>query len=869
MSNTNSRAKFLIVDGSSLIHRAFFALPILTNPQGEYTNAVYGFAGMLSRILEREKPARVAVCFDKSRHTFRTDMYADYKGQRSATPSELSPQFETCKQMLEAMGIIWEEVAGYEADDIIGTLARHGSAENDILILTGDRDSYQLIDEHISVIMTRKGISVTELWDKAALREHYNLEPAQMIDLKALMGDSTDNIPGIPGIGEKTALKLLWEYHDLDNVLAHAAEVSGKALRAKLEGGRDIALLSRRLATIECCMPGFEDLARYDYTARPLADNADLIAFYQRMGFTSLLKGLENSTTAGGDAAAVAAELKVPEYRTVMTSGELQQELADADELLVNHYKGWWALADAADSSRIIAIEQQALLADMTWLAGKGLMGSDLKALLTLLRRFGGVAEYGTLCDIGLAAYLLDPTASDYQPHQLAVKYLGAQTFNEKDQPPALVAAYGLVLLPQLKEQIFEKLQQEGLEALYREMELPLADVLAGMEACGIIVDRATLAQLNTEFSRQEMLHANRVYELAGHSFNINSPKQLGEVLFEELGLPPLKKTKRGFSTDVEVLEQLAERYEIAAEVLEFRSVAKLRSTYAEGLQNLIADDGRLHTSFNQTVTATGRLSSTEPNLQNIPVRTEMGRRLRQAFCASPGHMLLAADYSQIELRVLAEIAHDEVLRQSFRDREDIHARTAAEVFGVPIEQVTPAQRRSAKAVNFGIVYGISDYGLSRDLGISRAEAKSYIDAYLERYEGVRQYMQDIVASGKEKGYVQTLCGRKRWLPDLNSRNFNLRSFAERTALNTPIQGTAADIIKLAMLRADAAIRAEGLGAKMLLQVHDELIFDVPEDEVERMCVLVREAMEGALPLSIELLVDMKVGRNWYEMQKL
>ncbi|MBQ3179953.1 MAG: DNA polymerase I, partial [Firmicutes bacterium] len=376
-------------------------------------------------------------------------------------------------------------------------------------------------------------------------------------------------------------------------------------------------------------------------------------------------------------------------------------------------------------------------------------------------------------------------------------------------------------------------------------------------------------AQLNTEFSRQEMLHANRVYELAGHSFNINSPKQLGEVLFEELGLPPLKKTKRGFSTDVEVLEQLAERYEIAAEVLEFRSVAKLRSTYAEGLQNLIADDGRLHTSFNQTVTATGRLSSTEPNLQNIPVRTEMGRRLRQAFCASPGHMLLAADYSQIELRVLAEIAHDEVLRQSFRDREDIHARTAAEVFGVPIEQVTPAQRRSAKAVNFGIVYGISDYGLSRDLGISRAEAKSYIDAYLERYEGVRQYMQDIVASGKEKGYVQTLCGRKRWLPDLNSRNFNLRSFAERTALNTPIQGTAADIIKLAMLRADAAIRAEGLGAKMLLQVHDELIFDVPEDEVERMCVLVREAMEGALPLSIELLVDMKVGRNWYEMQKL
>lgn len=868
MSNASNKAKFLIVDGSSLVHRAFFALPILTNPQGEYTNAVYGFAGMLSRILEREKPARVAVCFDKSRHTFRTDMYADYKGQRAETPGELSPQFETCKRLLEAMGIVWEEVAGYEADDIIGTLARYGSAENDILILTGDRDSYQLIDDNISVIMTRKGISVTELWDKAALREHYNLEPVQMIDLKALMGDSSDNIPGIPGIGEKTALKLLWEYGDLDNVLAHASDVSGKALRAKLEGGREIALLSRRLATIECCMPGFQDMTRYDYTARPLAENPELIAFYQRMGFTSFLKALEGQTTVGPGEVAADSAGELPEYSAVMTAAELMQRMTAAGGLLVNHYKGWWAFADAAGGD-ITVIGQQALEADIGWLAGKDLLGSELKPLLTLLRRFGGTDNHGALCDVGLAAYLLDPTASDYQPHRLATQYLGAPAFIEKNHEPAMVAAYGLTFLPGLKEAIFARLAGEGLDELYRDIELPLTDVLAGMEACGIIVDRDTLSQLNTEFARREMTHANRVYELAGRSFNINSPKQLGEVLFEDMGLPPLKKTKRGFSTDVEVLEQLAERYEIASEVLEYRSSAKLRSTYAEGLQNLIAGDGRLHTSFNQTVTATGRLSSAEPNLQNIPVRSEMGRKLRKAFWASPGNMLLAADYSQIELRVLAEIANDAVLQQSFRDREDIHARTAAEVFGLPIEQVSAEQRRRAKAVNFGIVYGISDYGLSRDLGISRAEAKSYIDAYLERYEGVRRYMQEIVQSGRELGFVCTLCGRKRWLPDLVSKNFNLRSFAERTALNTPIQGTAADIIKLAMLRADAAIRAEGLASRMLLQVHDELIFDVPQNEIERMSALVREAMEGALPMQVELTVDMKIGPNWYEMQKL
>jgi DNA polymerase-1 len=491
---------------------------------------------------------------------------------------------------------------------------------------------------------------------------------------------------------------------------------------------------------------------------------------------------------------------------------------------------------------------------------------------MTILLRYAGVSLTGELCDLALAAYLLDPVANDYQAHVLAEVYLEKPRPIEKNHTEGEMAALGLSYLKPLREKIFARLAEENLTDLYNDIELPLSFVLARMEAAGIRVEKSTLQALNMEFSALEAAHAAKIYDIAGHSFNINSPKQLGEVLFNEMGIKPLKKTKTGFSTSVEVLEQLAEEQEIAAEVLEFRSAAKLRSTYAEGLQELIADDGRVHTTFNQTVTATGRLSSTDPNLQNIPVRTDMGRKLRKAFRASEsdgGNVLLAADYSQIELRVLADISDDEVLQQSFFNNEDIHARTAAEVFGVPISEVTPWQRRSAKAVNFGIVYGISDFGLAKDLGISRGEAGEYINAYLQRYDGVRRYMSEIVESGRSAGFVQTLCGRKRWLPDLNNRNFNLRSFAERTALNTPIQGTAADIIKLAMLRVDKMLRERGMKSQMLLQVHDELIFDVPKDELEQMAALVREGMEGAFALKVPLVVDVKVGENWYDMEKI
>ncbi len=885
--------KFLIVDGSSLLHRAFFALPLLTSPAGEYTNAVYGFITMLGKVLQSEQPQRVAVCFDKSRHTFRTELFADYKGQRAETPSELSPQFESCKQLLEAMGIIWEERAGFEADDIIGTLARLGAeAGDEILILTGDRDSYQLIGENVRVMMTRKGISVTEIWDLTALREHYGLTPVQMIDLKALMGDASDNIPGVAGIGEKTALKLLAEYHDLDGVFANIDNVSGKALRAKLEKGRDSALLSRTLAIIDCHMPGYEDLSRYDYQPRPLLENQPLIDFYKRMGFSSLLKPLtapdkpKAAQTTKTDKAVKTAEptaidgreAEMPAYELLFMPAELARLLAAAETLYINVYNDFWAFADAVCSEKIYAVDKQALLAALAepdfagWLAGRKICGCDVKQLLTLLLRYSGVRTAPEVKDLAVAAYLLDSAAADYQAHNLAARYLGwpaVSAGQQKQLEPAALAAYGISTLCGLADKIWQRLAEENLLELYNEIEQPLILILAEMEAAGIVVSRATLESLNREFTSQEAAHAARIYELAGHSFNINSPKQLGEVLFAEMGIEPLKKTKTGFSTSVEVLEQLAGQYEIAEQVLAFRSASKLRSTYAEGLQTLIAEDGRLHTSFNQTVTATGRLSSTDPNLQNIPVRTDMGRRLRKAFCASPGCVLLAADYSQIELRVLAHISDDQVLQQSFFNNEDIHARTAAEVLGIDIGSVTPEQRRSAKAVNFGIVYGISDFGLAQDLRISRAEAKAYIDAYLDRYAGVRRYMKEIVEQGRENGYVQTLCGRKRWLPDLHSRNFNLRSFAERTALNTPIQGTAADIIKLAMLRAAAALRQAGLQAKMLLQVHDELIFDVPQAELPQMNELVRQAMEGAFVLKVPLVADAKVGENWYDMRKL
>lgn len=874
------RNKFLIIDGSSLIHRAFYAWPLLTNKEGAFTNAVYGLAIMMNKVLETEAPQKVAVCFDKSRITFRTALFADYKGTRGATPEELKPQFDLAKTMMEKMGITWEEIEGYEADDIIGTLARLGSEADEVRILTGDRDSFQLIGPHVKVMLTKKGITNTELWDEGTLRERYGLTPERMIDLKALMGDSSDNIPGIAGVGEKTALKLLKEFGTLDQILAQAESIKANGLRNKVLQGRESALLSRQLATIDCHMeekfPQLADSERYSYQKAPLGENPALMEFYRQMNFVSLLKTAVSQTPQTRQAVSLTNGLFAEEpdgnAGVVTDFKRIAAEITAAGRCALCAYEDILAIQydrDGQSQIQVAPLSEWAASMEMRELFAN----SDLpkltyqsKVLQVMLHRLGAELK-GIADDVELMAYLLDPVAGSYAPHLLGANYLETPPVDEKKHAREELAALDVGLLRELTQTLRRKLEEEQLLSLYQRMELPLSAVLAEMEEAGIIVNKEVLRKIDLELSAQEAELTAEIYDLAGRNFNINSPKQLGEVLFVEMGIPPVKKTKTGYSTNQEVLETLTVDYPIAALILQYRTVSKLRSTYAVGLQGLIQEDGRIHTSFNQTVTATGRLSSADPNLQNIPVREEMGRKLRQAFLPKKGHILLSADYSQIELRVLAHISDDKVLQQSFINGEDIHARTAAEVFGVNIQSVTREQRRRAKAVNFGIVYGISDYGLARDLGITRAEGKEYIEKYLAGYDGVRFYMKNVVEQGREKGYVETLLGRKRWLPDLHNRNYARRSFAERTALNTPIQGTAADIMKIAMLKINARLKQERLNAKMLLQVHDELILDVPPEEEITVARLLKEEMEQAYPLAVPMTVDLKKGKDWYHME--
>ncbi|MGI5825695.1 MAG: DNA polymerase I, partial [Bacillota bacterium] len=819
----------------------------------------------------------------------------------SSTPDELKPQFELAKVLMDKMGIAWEEIEDYEADDIIGTLARLGSAEHEVLILTGDKDSFQLINDHTKVMLTKKGITNVEVWNKKSLFEHYGLTPELMIDLKALMGDASDNIPGIAGVGEKTALKLLKEFGTLDNVLANAENIKANGLRSKVLKGRESALMSRKLAVIDRYMedkfPELADLSRYDYENKALQENRALVDFYKKMNFASLLKtaykpapkvapkiavdisekteqtvsvkNQEKDRSIGG----LFASAEIPAANSSIDFEDLAKDLKTAGSFCVCSYNDMFGIqynrgkreteiivvpsADLAANESLQRIFADENIKKTTWQG---------KSIIVNLGNLG-VSVNGICDDIELMAYLLNPVAGSYASHVLSAEYLNYAAVNEKEYAREEIAAMDAGLISELSEVLREKLQENSLLELYTEMELPLSFVLAEMELNGITVNKQVLQKLDLELSSQEADLTAKIYDLAGRSFNINSPKQLGEVLFVEMGIPPVKKTKTGFSTNQEVLETLTTDYPIADLVLQYRSVSKLRSTYAVGLQSLIGNDGKIHTSFNQTVTATGRLSSTDPNLQNIPIREEIGRRLRQAFTPEPGNILISADYSQIELRVLAHISDDKVLQKSFIDGEDIHSRTAAEVFGVNINEVTREQRRRAKAVNFGIVYGISEYGLARDLKITRAEGKEYIEKYLDGYDGVRFYMKDIVEQGKAKGYVETLLGRKRWLPDLHNRNYNLRSFAERTALNTPIQGTAADIMKIAMLNVADRLKKENLKTKMLLQVHDELIFDVPLAERDVMVKLVKEEMENAFKLAVPMVADVKEGEDWYNMR--
>jgi len=879
--------KLLLIDGSSLLHRAFFALPLLSNSDGVFTNAIHGFMMMFNRLLAEQKPDFAAVCFDKSRVTFRTQIYSEYKGTRSATPEELKGQFELIKEVLDKAHVRWLEMENYEADDLLGTLSLQGvKAGFEVEIFSGDRDIFQLIDENTKVYMTKKGISDIQCFGIPEILEKYGVSPAQLIDIKGLMGDTSDNIPGVPGVGEKTAQKLISRFGSIDGVYENIDAVDGLKLREKLTLNKDQAYMSRELGTICREVPLEIDWADYQYS--PDHDLSELAALYRKLG----LRQLERLIPAHKTAPVVnvgQADLPWPDHEAA-ADDKYALPTADVEEIAAfaasvsDESKialvGKWNGSSINGKLDLLAVfcENNGLILDLTESAVplssvKQLLESEniskicihAKELTELLAvhdiRLNGVTD-----DVSLAAYLLDPAEGEHPLPDLLSQY--GVPFDNPAAPRDL-AAYAAAL-PGLVSALRKELQDQNMLHLYEDIELPLAFVLADMEMNGIRVDSHQLSAMSEELAEAALSHQKSIFEEAGHEFNLNSPKQLGTVFFEEMGLPALKKTKTGYSTDAEVMETLAVNFPVAQHLIDYRLAAKLRSTYTEGMAKLITADGKLHTTFKQTVTATGRLSSVEPNLQNIPVRQELGRRIRKVFSASTDdRLLIAADYNQIELRILAHISADEKLRDAFIKGEDIHRRTAAEVLGIAPDQITSEQRRAAKAVNFGIVYGISDYGLSKDLGISRKEAADYIALYFQRYPGVEAYQKETIAAAREKGYVETLFGRRRYLPDLNNRNFNLRSFAERMAINAPIQGSAADIIKIAMISLAREMKERQLNSQMLLQVHDELILDMDPSEVDVLPVLVKKNMEQAISLAIPLTVDVKIGSNWYEMKKL
>jgi len=887
----NGTGKIVLIDGNSIANRAFYAMPPLTNSSGMHTNAVYGFTTMLLRVLDEEKPTHLLVAFDAGKSTFRHEGYAEYKGGRQKTPPELSEQFPLLKELLQAFSIPQFELSGYEADDIIGTLAKKAEDQGfEAVVVSGDKDMLQLASDRVTVLLTRKGVSEVERFTPQAIADKYGLTPAQIIDLKGLMGDASDNIPGVPGVGEKTALKLLAEYGTVENVLERVSELKGK-LRENIESHREDARMSKRLATIHREVPLERTLDELRWNGY---DPAELAGALRKLEFKSLIERLDlsgASVAADGGAASEAAD-----YETVRADDEaglqaLIEALPQVEAVLLESHGDNPHQAEAfgaafAAGRRVFTMPFERLLSAeaepvRAWLADPGAAkcGCDLHRAELVLAR-SGIELRGQSFDVQLAGYLLDPTEADPSlsgmlqrqglaavPPDEAVYGKGAKF----QVPPADELARHMAAkadgIRRLAPRLDEDLDRAGMRKLYYELEQPLAEILAAMEKQGISVDAAALEELGRTFQRRIEETMAAIYRIAGFEFNIGSTKQLGEVLFDKLGLPAYKKTKTGYSTDADVLERLEPYHEIVGLILHYRQMTKLQSTYIEGLlKEIRPDTGKIHTYYRQTIAATGRLSSQYPNLQNIPIRLEEGRQIRKAFVPSePGWRILAADYSQIELRVLAHISGDERLIEAFREEMDIHTKTAMDVFGVSAEEVDANMRRQAKAVNFGIVYGISDYGLSQNLNIARKEAAAFIERYFNTFQGVRRYMERIVEQARRDGYVTTLLERRRYLPDIRSSNYNLRSFAERTAMNTPIQGTAADIIKLAMVHMDAALRERRLRSRMLLQVHDELVFEVPEDELELMRELVPQVMASALELDVPLKADVSVGDNWYE----
>jgi len=840
--------KLLILDGNSVINRAFYGVRALTTRDGLYTNAIYGFLNILERMEKEEQPEAVCVAFDLHGPTFRHEKYDLYKATRHGMPEELAQQMPVMKQILKAMNIPIYECQGWEADDVIGTVGRICSNNGwECVIVTGDRDSLQLIDEnvHVKLVISKPGQTAATLYDRDKFREEYGFEPAKMVDLKALMGDSSDNIPGVAGVGPKTATELLLKFGSLDGVYENLSDPSIRPkLKEKLEAGKENAYLSYDLATIRCTAP--IDFEPKDAIVMPY-NRPELYKLFQQLEFVKLIDkyGLRGAEQ---------------EMQTPVKAGKTLPKVQD----IPNDCDGY-AFYIAADGSVGVAwaegvcsvtpMEAQNLI-PLLMNSTNGIC-HDMKTTLHQLDEMGfphGVFDF----DTALAAYDLNPSQSDYPVSKLATNYLGVSV-DDGDAAACAEAIWNL------KEILVQELSNYGMEQLYSQIEFPLCSVLYRMEKAGVAIDRNQLDQFGQMLSLRIADCEELIYSYSDGPFNINSTRQLGELLFDKLGLPPVKKTKTGYSTNADVLEKLKNKHPIIPAIMDYRMLTKLKSTYADGLMKVICEDGRIRTTFQNLVTATGRLSSTEPNLQNIPVRTDLGAQIRKMFIPKDGYVLVDADYSQIELRVLAHIAGDETMCHAFEAGMDIHAVTAAQVFDVAPEAVTPLQRRHAKAVNFGIVYGISEFSLADDIGVSRYEAKAYIESYLSTYHGVRDYMKRVVENAREMGYTKTMYGRRRYIPDLKSSNYNIRQGAERIALNTPIQGAAADLIKLAMIRVDAALAKEFPDARLLLQVHDELIVECPEDIAADVAALVSCEMENVAKLRVPLTADAKWGKSWFD----
>ena len=862
--------KLLILDSNSILNRAFYGVRYLSAKDGTPTNAIYGFLNILLKLIKEQEPDYICAAFDVKAPTFRHKQYEGYKAQRKPMPEGLAAQMPLAKDVLRAMGVTILEKEGYEADDIIGTVARLcEESEISCFIATGDKDDLQLASDKTKVILTvtKSGYNETIIYDDKAVKEKYHVTPTEFIDVKALMGDPSDNIPGVKGVGEKTAMSLIEEHHSIEYIYENIDDIGLKgAMLQKMKDGREMAFMSKELATInrntpiefnteECVFDGFEN-------------NGELYEILKRLELNSIIKKLDLS---GGDNVKENEDIfKDFSYKVGdknMISGDKVTVVLDFDGDNIS------SAAVGAGNNAVVLNEQD----DIKELLEDDSIAKVMFDVKEAIVKLNGRIDIKNISDdTAIAAYLVDPAKNEYTIEKLASEYFG--TVIEKPEVKQLsllddvetdrseYLAKCAVALGVLNERIGDKIKENGQEKLYQEVELPLVTVLAHLEINGFLVDDHQLKEFADKLGEKIDALTNEIYMLAGEEFNINSPKQLGVILFEKLELKPVKKTKTGYATNADVLEKLRDKHPIVNFIMEYRQLAKLKSTYCDGLTAVVnPNTHRIHSVFTQTVTVTGRLSSTEPNLQNIPTRTELGREIRKMFVAKDGYVLVDADYSQIELRVLAHIANDETMINAFRNNEDIHAVTASQVLGIPLEDVTKEQRSSAKAVNFGIVYGIGEFSLAQDLHISVKEAKAYIESYLEKYHGVRNYMESIKEQAKKDGYVKTMLNRIRYIPELKSPNYNIRQFGERVALNTPIQGTAADIIKLAMVRVDNRLINEGLKSKLILQVHDELIVEAYKDEVDKVKQILSEEMQGAMELNVPLKVDMSTGHSWYD----